>query len=131
LWDSKLSGKKKLAVNDEVIVQNNNSIAIFNYSFKIEPYYFNLVQLSDTEFDLKINDIFYKEIMKEEEEGNLQKRKMEKKKGINRMKSKENEDDVKLDESYDIRYKDNNIDNSVRESFNYENENESKEDLID
>ena len=31
-----LSGKKKLAVDDEVIVQKNNSIAVFNYSFQLD-----------------------------------------------------------------------------------------------
>ena len=75
MWDSKLSGKKKLAVDEEVIVENNNSIAVFNYSFQLDSYYFNLIQINDTKFDLKINDVLFSEIMEAEESGSLKKNK--------------------------------------------------------
>ena len=75
LWDSKLSGKKKLAVDEEVIVENNNSIAVFNYSFQLDSYFFNLIQINDTKFDLKINDVLFSEIMEAEESGSLKKNK--------------------------------------------------------
>ena len=78
LWDSKLSGKKKLVVDEEVIVENNNSIAVFNYSFQLDSYYFNLIQLNDNQFDLKINDILFSEIMEAEENGDLKKIRKEK-----------------------------------------------------
>ena len=38
-WDSKMSGKKKVAVDGEVIVESNPNCAIFNYSFKLDSYY--------------------------------------------------------------------------------------------
>ena len=69
LWDSRLSGKKKLAHNGNVIVENNNSIAVFNYSFQLDSYYFNLVQINSTDYDLKINGHFFKEIMADEKAG--------------------------------------------------------------
>ena len=78
LWDSKLSGKKKLVVDEEVIVENNNSIAVFNYSFQLDSYFFNLIQLNDNQFDLKINDILFSEIMEAEENGDLEKIRKEK-----------------------------------------------------
>ena len=77
LWDSRLSGKKKLAHNDKVIVENNNSIAVFNYSFQLDGYYFNLVQTGSTEYDLKINDQFFKEIMAAEKSGDFKPSKKE------------------------------------------------------
>ena len=71
MWDSKLSGKKKLAVDDEVIVDYKTSCAIFNYSFKLDGYYFNVVQIADGKFDLKINSFFFKELKEAEEQGEL------------------------------------------------------------
>ena len=66
-----MSGKKKLAVNDKIIVEKNESCAIFNYSFKLNGYYFNLVQISDSNYDLKINNFFFKDLMAYEESGEL------------------------------------------------------------
>ena len=76
-WDSRISGKKKIAVNGEVIVENNNSCAIFNYSFQLDSYFFNLVQLNDTDYDLKINNNFFHDIVNYEISGDLKKAKLE------------------------------------------------------
>lgn len=76
-WDSRLSGKKKLAVDGKVIVENNNSIAVFNYSFQLDSYYFNLVQVSDTKYDIKINSFFFDELKKAEISGQLNRPKKE------------------------------------------------------
>ena len=119
LWDSRLSGKKKLAVDDEVIVQKNNSIAVFNYSFQLDSYYFNLVQLSDSEYDLKINDIFFKDIMIAEESGELKINT----KNIN--KSKEEYDDE--DESNEL----NNQSKKHNDYINNYDKNDNDNDLID
>ena len=78
-----MSGKKKLAVNDKVIVEKNESIAIFNYSFKLNGYYINLVQLSDSVFDLKINNFFFKDLMAYEESGELKEAREKREKNIN------------------------------------------------
>ena len=105
LWDSKISGKKKLAVDEEVIVENNNSIAIFNYSFQLDSYYFNLVQINDNKFDLKINDIFFNEIMEAEESGDLHKIRKEEK------EEKEYEDTDELKDEIKDKYNNNNNNN--------------------
>ena len=108
LWDSKLSGKKKLAVDEDVIVDNKNSVAVFNYSFQLDSYYFNLVQLSDTQFDLKINDIFFSEIMECEQSGEL------KKKVKKQEKEKDYEETDDLDESKNKKnYTDNDDDDDL------------------
>ena len=98
LWDSRLSGKKKLAVDDEVIVENNNSIAVFNYSFRLDSYYFNLVQIDDSKYDLKINDNWFHDIMKAEKSGDLKKNiKTEKKQPIYKESDKEESDYLNQD----------------------------------
>ena len=79
-WDSKMSGKKKVAVDDEVIVESNPNCAIFNYSFKLDSYYINLIQLTDDKYDLKINNNLYSDIMEYELSGRLKKDKEEKEK---------------------------------------------------
>ncbi len=73
MWDSKLSGKKKLAVDEEVIVDYKTSCAIFNYSFKLDGYYFNVVQIQDGKFELKINSFTFTELKEAEEQGLLNK----------------------------------------------------------
>ena len=73
LWDSKLSGKKKLAVNDEVIADYKDSIAVFNYSFDLDSHSFNLVQLSDGNYDIKIDGIFFNELKQAELSDRLKK----------------------------------------------------------
>jgi hypothetical protein len=102
LWDSRLSGKKKLAHNDKVIVENNNSVAVFNYSFQLDGYYFNLVQTGSTEYDLKINGIFFKEIMAAEKSGDF---KPSKKEDI--------QEESQLDNSNSISFEKNNINNDT------------------
>ena len=92
-WDSKLSGKKKLAINSNVITEIENNCAIFNYSFQLDSYFFNLVQLTDTEYDLKINNIFFKEIINYEISGELKKAK------IKRESERDKEKDSKNDNS--------------------------------
>ncbi len=73
LWDSRLSGKKKLAVDDEVIAENKNSVAVFNYSFQLDSHYFNLVQINDSKYDIKINDILFSDLKEAELSGNIKK----------------------------------------------------------
>ena len=126
LWDSRLSGKKKLQVDDDVIVENNNSVAIFNYSFQLDSYYFNLVQLSDSEYDLKINDIFFKEIMKAEKSGELKKIK----KNINEEKEKDDEEE-ETDELNNQPKKIYNYNNYKKNDNDNDNDDDKGKDLID
>ena len=110
LWDSKLSGKKKLAVDDEVIVDYKTSCAIFNYSFKLDGYHFNVVQIEDGKFEIKINSFFFKDLREAEEQGTL-----------NNNADKTNEEN--LDENDD----DNNIDNKENENNDEEDEEDGED----
>ena len=103
MWDSKLSGKKKLAVDEEVIVDYKTSCAIFNYSFKLDGYYFNVVQIQDGKFELKINSFTFTELKEAEEQGLL------------------NKNDNKAEEENLDEYDDDN-DNNINNNYKYNNE---------
>ena len=107
MWDSKLSGKKKLAVDEEVIVDYKTSCAIFNYSFKLDGYYFNVVQIQDGKFELKINSFTFTELKEAEEQGLL------------------NKNDNKAEEENLDQYDDDN-DNNINNNNNYKYNNEKK-----
>ena len=93
-WDSKISGKKKLALdNNELrLVKDNDH---FNYTFQLAGYSFNVIQRSEDKFELRINDKNFLEIMKDERTGKLNKEKTEclKKKDKENIKKNNNEDD--------------------------------------
>ena len=107
MWDSKLSGKKKLAVDEEVIVDYKTSCAIFNYSFKLDGYYFNVVQIQDGKFELKINSFTFTELKEADEQGLL------------------NKNDNKAEEENLDEYDDDN-DNNINNNSNYKYNNEKK-----
>ena len=108
MWDSKLSGKKKLAVDEEVIVDYKTSCAIFNYSFKLDGYYFNVVQIQDGKFELKINSFTFTELKEAEEQGLL------------------NKNDNKAEEENLDEYDDDNDNNINNNNNNYKYNNEKK-----
>ena len=55
LCHSKLSGKKKLIIDDEVIIENKTK-KLFNNYFQIESYEFNLVEKADSKYDIIVNE---------------------------------------------------------------------------
>ena len=123
LWDSKLSGKKKLAVDGDVIVDYKTSCAIFNYSFKLDGYYFNVVQIADGKFDIKINSFFFKELIEAEEQGIL-----------NTQVNKNNVENTDEDEQNNNNDEDNKqYENNNKEKYNEEedDDDENKKGLID
>ena len=99
-----------MAVDDEVIVDYKTSCAIFNYSFKLDGYHFNIVQISDGKFDLKINSFFFKELKEAEEQGEL-----------NNKGDKTNEENLDEDENEE----ENNINNykydNNKKKYGYDN----------
>ena len=113
-------------MDDEVIVDNKNSVAVFNYSFKLEPYYFNLVQINDSKFDIKINDCSFEDLKSAELSGELKKPK----KNVKR----EEDDDDDEDNSHKKKgYKynqENNINNNNYD-ISYNNNNNEYKGLID
>ena len=92
-----MSGKKKLAVDDKIIVESKPNCAIFNYSFKLDEYFFNLIQLTDDKYDLKINNNLFSDILEYELSGRLQKDKEEKEKH----RDLPNENNIDINFKYD------------------------------
>jgi hypothetical protein len=92
-WDSKLSGKKKLAFDSKVLSETKDGDN-YSYSFKISGYIIRITQKTEDKFELKINDKNFMDLLKDERSGKLQKeredylKKKEKEKKKNR-----NEDD--------------------------------------
>ena len=74
-WDSRLSGKKKLSLDDNKLIMTKDK-DFFYYQFKIGNYTFNLNHY-DTDTELLINDKKFKELMKEERSGILDKEKQD------------------------------------------------------
>ena len=113
-----MSGKKKLAVDEEVIVDYKTSCAIFNYSFKLDGYYFNIVQIADGKFELKINSFTFTELKEAEEQGLLNK---------NENKAEEENLDENGDDDNSINNNNYNY-NNKKKKYSYNNNNENEDD---
>ena len=119
-----------------MIIDYKTSCAIFNYSFKLDGYYFNVVQIEDGKFDLKINSFFFKELKEAEEQGLLNSNNEGNK--INEENLDEDNDENEDNEEYNInngyKYKNSNNQNNYNESNNEEEEvdyNTQEKGLID
>jgi len=93
-WDSKISGKKKLALDDNVL-KNAKDTDNFYYMFKLEGYNFSIMQKSDDKYEIRINDRLFTELMRQERSGQLEREKEEylKKKQKEKKKKNNNNDD--------------------------------------
>lgn len=56
LFHSKVSGKKKVSLDAQVLTEDKSYSTEFNYSFKIEKHYINVIQLESDLFDLRIDN---------------------------------------------------------------------------
>lgn len=65
LYNSKVSGKKKLSLDAQLLTEHKSYLSDFNYSFKIEKHYFNLIQTDNENFDLRIDNKSFGLILKE------------------------------------------------------------------
>ena len=92
-WDSKLSGKKKLAVDGKILSMTKDNDH-YCYIFKLSGYNFNITQKTEDKFELKINNKNYMELLKDERSGKLQKEKEDflKKKEKEKRKNKPDDD---------------------------------------
>ena len=70
-WDSKISGKKKLAVDNKILALDDSGSSYFQCIFQIAPHIFNLKQKDEDRFSLSIDHYKFKALMKEEAKGNL------------------------------------------------------------
>ncbi len=71
LYDSRLSGKKKLLLDGEVLVFYDKNKSNFNYSFKIDHIVFKVKQITDEQFNLIIDNKFFNELMEQDKNGTL------------------------------------------------------------
>ena len=63
MFDSKVSRKKKLCLDSNVL--NEAKGGDFNYSFKIEKHYFNIIQQGDN-FEMRIDNRTFSNLANEE-----------------------------------------------------------------
>ena len=95
-WDSRISGKKKLALdgNELKLVKDTDN---FYFAFKIDGYNFIVFQKSDEQFEIKINNRVFSDLLRDERNGNLQREKenylKRKDKDKDKKKNNRNEDD--------------------------------------
>jgi hypothetical protein len=68
MFHSKLSRKKKLCLDAQVLTEAQSIKADFTYSFKIDKHYFNMVQ-NDNGFELRIDNKSFTTLMYEEKSG--------------------------------------------------------------
>ena len=66
MFNSKLSGKKKLVLDSNVLTETKSYSYDFVYSFKIDKNYFNVVQTSSDKFEMRIDNRSFSEIQSEE-----------------------------------------------------------------
>lgn len=72
LYNSKLSGKKKLLVDRKEFVKSKSS-SLFQYGFRLSQHYFKIIQHSGEIFDLLIDNVSFDNMMSDERAGRLQK----------------------------------------------------------
>lgn len=66
MFHSKLSGKKKLVLDSNILTETKGYSNDFVYSFKIEKNYFNVVQTSSDKFEMRIDNRSFSSIQAEE-----------------------------------------------------------------
>ena len=74
LWDSRISNKKKLTVDAKELLNDKIKSDEFSYSFKIDKHFLSLFLINE-EFELKIDNRSFSEIMNDERCGKLRKKK--------------------------------------------------------
>ena len=72
-WDSKLSGKKKLVLDSSVLMYDKNDSAFFCYKFSLEKHKFEIAQIDDERYELRIDGRRFKRLMTDERNGVLDK----------------------------------------------------------
>jgi hypothetical protein len=65
MYHSKLSRKKKLCLDAQVLTEAQSIKSDFQYSFKIDKHYFNVIQ-SDDNFELRIDNRSFNTLLAEE-----------------------------------------------------------------
>ena len=65
MYHSKISRKKKLCLDANMLNESSGGND-FNYSFKIDKHYFNMIQLGSDNYDFRIDNRSFSALMEEE-----------------------------------------------------------------
>ncbi len=77
-YNSKLSGKKKLCLDDkQLVLYDKKQITYFRHSFKIDNILFEVLQTDDDNFELRIDNRKFVSIWNDERNGKLKRIKEE------------------------------------------------------
>ena len=71
MFHSKVSSKKKLCLDAQVLIEDKSFSTDFQYSFGIDKNYFSVVQLTMDKFDLRIDNRPFEHLMSDERSGRL------------------------------------------------------------
>ena len=74
MYHSRMAKKKKMCVDDKVVVEDQEYKNNFEYSFILSGNRFTVIQLKSDKFDLRVNGITFAMLMVEEKNGNLNKK---------------------------------------------------------
>lgn len=66
MFHSKLSGKRKLSLDAQVITEQKGYTAEFQYSFKIDKNYFNIIQLASDKYEMRVDNRSFNSLMAED-----------------------------------------------------------------
>jgi len=66
MFHSKLSGKKKLVLDAQILTESKSYTNDFTFSFKIDKTYFNIIQSNSDKFDMRIDNRAFEAIQAEE-----------------------------------------------------------------
>lgn len=69
IFNSKMSGKKKLCLDAQVLNESKSYGNEYTYSFKIDKNYFNLIQSGTDKFELRIDNKSFQTLIHEEKAG--------------------------------------------------------------
>ncbi len=73
LYDSRISGRKKLVLDGQTLTDIEKEKSHFHYSFKIDLHYFTVLRKSDDEFDCRIDNRQFFDIQRDERSGRFKK----------------------------------------------------------
>lgn len=71
IFHSKITGKKKLCLDAQQLIEDQGYQSSFTYSFKIDKHYFNIVQESLDLYQLRIDNKLFENLMLDERSGRL------------------------------------------------------------
>ena len=73
MFHSTLSGKKKICLDNNVLSYDKSDSTYYSYKFSLDGHKFEITQIDEDRYDLKIDGLSYKSLMSDERNGRLDK----------------------------------------------------------